>query len=286
MWAEPSWRGTLWPRGVPANRALRQYASVFNTVEGNTSFYSLPSPDSVSRWTELTPPGFRFCFKVPRDISHEARLEAADRLMDDFLDRVEPLGARLGPIMVQLPGSFGPARLPVLDRFLERLAGSCALAVELRHRAFYDDQAVAGETREMLLAHDCERVVIDTRALRAGDPGHPSVLAARHQKPDLPVVPDALTDHPVYRWVGHPEPDVNEPWLEELARLAVTWIQEGRQPYLMVHCPDTAQTPWMARRLHGAVARVAAVAGIDAGELPPFPFERAAAEGDQLGLFD
>lgn len=285
MWAEPSWRGSFTPPGARADEALGHYASVFNAVEGNTTFYSLPSPASVSRWRETTPPQFRFCFKVPRAITHDARLTGADDTTAVFLERIAPLGDRLGPLMLQLPPSFGPDRLAALDRFLGRFAAGREVAVELRHRGFFDDPGAAGEADAVLRAHGCERIVMDTRALRAGDPRHPRVVAARHAKPDLPVRADPLTDRPLYRWVGHPDSATNGPWLTGLAELVARWIREGRTPYVMIHCPDTGRTPWMARRFHELLAAEAAVSGLDVGELPPFPAERAAASDAQLSLF-
>ena len=285
MWAEPSWRGSFAPRGGAANDALAHYASVFNTVEGNTTFYSLPSPESVARWREATPPEFRFCFKVPRVVTHDARLVDADGTMETFLERMAPLGDRLGPLMVQLPPSFGPDRLAVVDRFLGRFAAGREVAVELRHRGFFDDPQASAEADAVLRSHRCERIVMDTRALRAGDPRHPKVVAARHAKPDLPVRPEPLTDRPLYRWVGHPDPDTNQRWLRDLASHVATWIREARTPYVMIHCPDTGRTPWMARRFHELLAAEAGVSGMEVGELPPFPAERAAASDAQLSLF-
>jgi uncharacterized protein YecE (DUF72 family) len=97
------------------------------------------------------------------------------------------------------------------------------------------------------------------------------------------VRPRPLTDRPLYRWVGHPEPATNEPWLEDLAVLVADWIRDSRTPYVMIHCPDTGHTPWMARRFHEVLAT--AHPDLDVGELPPFPAERAAASDAQLGLF-
>ena len=283
MWAEPSWRGSFAPRVGPANEALTHYASVFNTVEGNTTFYSLPSAESVARWADVTPPDFRFCFKAPRSVTHDARLVEADDTMDTLLERIAPLGERLGPLMVQLPPSFGPDRLGALDAFLDRFARGCEVAVELRHRGFFDDPAAAEDADAVLNAHACERIVMDTRALRAGDPRHPQVVAARHAKPDLPVRPGPLTDRPLYRWVGHPDATTNEPWLRDLASLVGAWMRDGRCPYVMIHCPDTGRTPWMARRFHEILATTHP--DLDVGELPPFPAERAAASDAQLSLF-
>ena len=74
-WSRPEWKGGLLPARTRSKDFLAGYARVFNTVEGNTTFYALPRPDVVERWKESTPPSFRFCFKFPRSISHDRKLE-------------------------------------------------------------------------------------------------------------------------------------------------------------------------------------------------------------------
>ena len=178
FWSFKPWNGSLYSADARPEDRLRQYASVFNSVEGNTSFWSVPSPRSVSRWREAAPPDFRFCFKVPREITHERMLLDARAPLAAFLRAVEPLGERLGSFLLQLPPGLGPRELPQLEAFLDLLPQELPFAVELRHRAFFEDDALAGHCDELLAEHGCDRVMMDTRALRAGNPRHPEVLAA------------------------------------------------------------------------------------------------------------
>ncbi len=120
MWGLKDWLGTLYRRRSQPRTFLEQYAGVFNTVEGNTTFYSLPSPESVERWRQATPEGFRFCFKFPRRITHEKGLRGAGPETAELLRRLEPLGERLGTFMLQLPPAFGPERTPLLERTAQR----------------------------------------------------------------------------------------------------------------------------------------------------------------------
>ena len=73
VWAHPSWSGVLFPRNARSTDYLRLYSRRLTTVEGNTTFYAIPSAETVRRWAEETPPSFRFCFKLPRDVSHQDR---------------------------------------------------------------------------------------------------------------------------------------------------------------------------------------------------------------------
>lgn len=281
FWSFEAWNGSLYSRDArPADR-LAQYARVFPTVEGNTTFYSVPSARSVARWREAVPAGFRFCFKLPRAITHDAQLLDAKAPLERFLAAVAPLGERLGPFLIQLPPKFGPERLPDLEAFLDGLPGELDFAVELRHRDFFDDAALAGHADEILAERGCDRVVMDTRALRAGDPRHPEVLAALHAKPDLPLRPDPVGRRPLVRWVGHPEPAANEPYLAEWAERVAGWIDRGLEPFFFVHTASNLRTPEVARDFH---ARVAARAQADVGSLPGFPGECGEQADGQLEL--
>ena len=181
-WGLKEWVGNLYTADARPREYLEQYARVFNTVEGNTTFYSLPSPETVQRWRDAVPESFRFCFKLPREITHYQGLVGAAADTRRFFVRMAPLEERLGVFMIQLPPTFGPERLDVLDHFLETLPGEYRYAVELRHPGFFAPEA-SDRVHELLFARGCERVVMDTRGLRAGDPEHPEVRAARHAKP-------------------------------------------------------------------------------------------------------
>ena len=74
MWANRDWVGRSLPADTPAGRELDAYARVVNAVEGNTTFYATPDAATIDRWCAATPPGFRFVFKLPREITHDRRL--------------------------------------------------------------------------------------------------------------------------------------------------------------------------------------------------------------------
>jgi uncharacterized protein YecE (DUF72 family) len=286
LWGYAGWVGTFYSDDAKPGEFLSQYSTVFNAVEGNTTFYSLPSAEAVRRWRDAVPDGFRFCFKFPRDITHTRLLAGCDDPTEAFLRRLSPLGNLLGPLILQLPPGFGPDHLGALSTYLQRLPTDLPVAVELRNPGFFASSDTIGRVDRLLAEHGCERVVMDTRALRAGDPTHPAVASARHRKPNLPVIPAALTTRPLVRWVGHPDPGTNEPWLAELAGLVAGWIESGRTPYVMIHCPDTAATPDLARRFAELLATDPRAAGVDGCPLPPFPAERSTIPGAQLSLFE
>jgi uncharacterized protein YecE (DUF72 family) len=126
-WNYPHWREVVYPRGVPARRWLEHYATFFDTVEVNSTFYRLPSRDAVAAWVEQTPPGFLFAVKASRFLTHMKRLTDMGRGVERFYERIEPLvrSPKLGPVLWQLPENF--------HRDDERLAGALERLPAGRH---------------------------------------------------------------------------------------------------------------------------------------------------------
>src|ERR1044072_6582207 len=132
MWTHKAWAGRFLPQSLPAKERLRAYAGWCNAVEGNTTFYATPARDTVSTWAQQTGPDFRFVVKLPKLVTHERRFAGVDKEMRAFLDAIEPLGHR-AELWTQQPGSFGPAVVEALVRFLRRLPPGRRRAVEVRH---------------------------------------------------------------------------------------------------------------------------------------------------------
>jgi len=128
-WNYAHWRnGVFYPPRLPASKWLEHYASVFDTVEVNATFYRLPKRASVARWVEQSPPGFAFAIKASRYLTHIKRLQDLGPGLERFYACIEPLldSPKLGPILWQLPPNF--------KRDDERLAGALQrLPREQRH---------------------------------------------------------------------------------------------------------------------------------------------------------
>ncbi|MEJ2133034.1 MAG: DUF72 domain-containing protein [Gammaproteobacteria bacterium] len=279
LWGMSAWVGNFYSPGTRSAEFLAEYATVFNAVEGNTTFYQIPSAETVSRWHASTPDGFRFCFKLPGEITHERRLRDAQATTNAFFGRMEPLGERLGPFMVQLPASFAPDGLAVLEGFLRTLPSEFSYAVEVRHRAFFDNREFRRQLNERLIEAGMERVIMDTRAMRSGATDDPDVQRALHDKPDLPVQEICLSGQPLVRFIGSPDSEINDPWLRAWVGLLEGWIGEGRRPFFFVHCPNNLHAPPLAGRFH---AMLASALGERVGTLPAAP---ATSDSKQLGLF-
>lgn len=138
-WVYPSWRGVFYPKGLAPERELSFYATRFDAVEVDSTFYARPPIERVERWREATPEGFLFALKIPKAITHEAGLEGVDGELSKFLERVRRLEGRLGPVVFQMPPSFrfAPDRLSRLLSLLDRRPEGISLAVEFRERRWF-----------------------------------------------------------------------------------------------------------------------------------------------------
>ena len=136
-WVYDHWRGSFYPPHLPQHDWLPYYASQFNAVEVDSTFYAVPRPGVVKRWHDITPPAFRFTLKLPKALTHDRHLDGADAALPGFLRAIEPLGEKLGAVLVQLPPSFSPARdHRALLRFLGAVPAGLPLAVEFRDPAW------------------------------------------------------------------------------------------------------------------------------------------------------
>lgn len=147
----------LAPRAFPGQSGLARYAEYFGAVEINSTFYRLPRPQTIERWRDGTPPGFRFTVKVPRSITHEARLAGVEPELDELCNLVARFERKLGALLIQLPASFEfEARL--VESFLDLLASSTSapLVIEPRHPSWF-----GGDATRLLVERDVARAAAD-----------------------------------------------------------------------------------------------------------------------------
>jgi uncharacterized protein YecE (DUF72 family) len=155
-WQYKDWRGRLYPDGLPQRRWLERYAEVFDTVEVNSTFYRLASPNAVGLWVEQTPSGFVFTCKASRYLTHIKRLAGIEQGVGRFYEPLERLrtSRKLGPILWQFPDNF--------QRDDERLAGALRTlrrgrhCFEFRHESWFVD-----DVYELLQRHGAALVIGD-----------------------------------------------------------------------------------------------------------------------------
>lgn len=245
MWTHAKWKKMLFQHKTRSD--LQQYGQLFNSVEGNTSFYRLPEEKTVLDWQASVSPEFKFTFKFPRQISHEGSLLAEPALLQLTLQRFSLFEQKLGVLMLQLPAAFGPSRLEELALFLRTLPRDFNYAVEVRNPYFFAKGKDEQQFNRLLAENKVNRVIMDTRGLFSCEPtDDPLILDVQKKKPKVPTNVIATAGHPIVRFVGHPHIQQNAkfmlPWIHKINQ----WMSEGLQPYLFFHMPDNAEAPWLA----------------------------------------
>lgn len=135
-WHYAHWRGRFYPEHLPAERMLRFYCQRFHTVEINSSFYHLPERKTFRSWARQTPANFFFAVKASRYLTHMKKLKEPRAALQRFLSHARGLGAKLGPILCQLPPRWGrdAGRLAC---FLEALPKEQRAAFEFRDPSWF-----------------------------------------------------------------------------------------------------------------------------------------------------
>ncbi|MCB0874073.1 MAG: DUF72 domain-containing protein [Thermoleophilia bacterium] len=139
-WAYPEWKPGFYPADVPRARFLAHYASVLSGCEINATFYRLQRESTMAGWAEQVPEDFRFAVKAHRRLTHGPPDDGYDDFLRVFLESLEPLGERLGAVLVQFPASRRRDDA-VLDRLLAPIGRVTPFAAEFRH-ASWDDPAL------------------------------------------------------------------------------------------------------------------------------------------------
>jgi len=137
--AYKEWKGSFYPKDLPARQMLRYYAEHFRTVESNYTFTRMPTASVLDGWAGEVPTDFKFALKFPRSITQFRRLKDVDGLTAQFLEAAGTLKRRLGPLLVQLHPNF-KSDLPRLGDFLALLPRRFQYAFEFRHRSWFDDE--------------------------------------------------------------------------------------------------------------------------------------------------
>lgn len=140
-WQYKHWRGDFYAPDLPVGRWFGHYASVFDTVEINNSFYRLPEAGTFAAWAARAPREFLFAVKASRFLTHMKKLKEPEDPLDRFFTRARALGTHLGPVLYQLPPGWKYDR-GRLEHFLQALPADVRHVVEFRDATWYADEAL------------------------------------------------------------------------------------------------------------------------------------------------
>lgn len=152
-WVYKEWAGVFYPRDLKKSGELAHYATVFNTVEINATFYRLPLPGMVKGWYQRSPKDFIFTAKGSRYITHIKRLKPPIAAVRKYFSRIKLLNEKCGSILWQLPPNFDVKNLARLDTFLTKLPVDYRHAVEFRHPSWYETDETFAVLRRHKAAH-------------------------------------------------------------------------------------------------------------------------------------
>jgi uncharacterized protein YecE (DUF72 family) len=145
-WSSEDWRGVFYPSGTTPGDFITAYATHFDTVEVDATFYRTPAPALVKNWERRTPAGFTFAAKVPRSITHDKVMQDCEAELKEFLSAMDLLGAKLGPLLFQFPyfnkQAFARPEdfLARLDPFLKKLPSGYSFALEIRNKNWISER--------------------------------------------------------------------------------------------------------------------------------------------------
>lgn len=143
-WSNRAWKGLFYPEGLASSGFLPYYAAQFNAVEINSTFYHIPRSSTTQKWMEQVPPGFKFCIKVSKFITHIKRLKEAEEPLARFFENIHLMQGSLGPLLIQLPPSLQFDK-DVCTHFFNLLADKYAayeFVIEARHESWFDKASI------------------------------------------------------------------------------------------------------------------------------------------------
>lgn len=155
------WRGTFYPNRLPSSDYLSYYATKFDTVEVDSTFYGTPTPITVREWSAKTPTDFVFAAKIPQVITHDKVLVDCVAELNEFIEVMDNLREKLGPLLFQFPYFKkevldAPAFLGRLRPFLKTLPRDHKFALEVRNK-----QWLAPALLDTLREHGVALALID-----------------------------------------------------------------------------------------------------------------------------
>lgn len=231
-WGRKDWVGKIYPPKTKEADFLSLYASHFNCIELNATFYKIPRKAQTKIWSEKVGEDFLFCPKFSQSITHIRRLKNAEEVTERFLDGVSGFGKNLGPLFLMPHPQMGPKSTEVMQAFIQSLPKDLDVFVELRHSEWYSDSLAFDSFNKFLETQRTGTVITDAAGRR--DCVHMRL-----------TTPQAFI-----RFVGnglHPTDYTRvDAWVERIAM----WLEAGiERIYFFMHQHEELHSPELCRYL-------------------------------------
>lgn len=162
-WNRTDMKG-FYPRGTKDE--LTYYATQFNSIELNATFYGMPSAEEVLTWKGKTPNDFRFFPKITNSVSHYRRLNNITDVVTRFVTNVINFDEKLGMVFLQLHDNFKPKDYDRLQKFVEDWPMEIPLAIELRNTDWFEDEEAYSKTMDLFKEYHITNIIVDTAGRR------------------------------------------------------------------------------------------------------------------------
>lgn len=162
-WNRQDLRG-FYPRGTKDE--LFYYASQFNSIELNATFYRFFPVEQFQKWYDRTTDDFKFFPKIAQHISHFKRLNEVEDLVENYLYAVSNLKEKLGTIFLQMHDNFSPKDFEKVIKFIEFWPEEIPMAIELRHTDWHNDPRISDELYHLMEENNIANILVDTAGRR------------------------------------------------------------------------------------------------------------------------
>ena len=162
-WNKTDLKG-FYPKGTKDE--LTYYATQFNSIELNATFYGMPSAEQVQTWKEKTPKDFKFFPKITNTVSHFRRLLNITDVVTQFATAVLNFDEKLGMVFLQLHDNFKPKDYERLEKFIKDWPKEIPLAIELRNNEWFSDEEVFEKTMKLFEENNITNIIVDTAGRR------------------------------------------------------------------------------------------------------------------------
>jgi uncharacterized protein YecE (DUF72 family) len=231
-WGRPDWIGKIYPAKTRQADFLKHYATHFNSIELNATFYRMPTKTQIRGWKKQVGPDFKFCPKFTDKITHIKRLKETRELVDRFLDAIYEFKENLGPVFLMPHPQMGPKSLEVQRAFIESLPKDIALFAEQRHKQWYSDQEAFDQLFSIMEANGVGAVITDATGRR-------DCVHMRLSTPEAFI-----------RFVGNGLHPTDYTRIDEWVDRMKQWQQQGiRKIYFFMHQHEELHSPELCRYL-------------------------------------
>lgn len=144
-WDYSDWRGTFYPKNLKRQNYLNYYSKFFDCIEINTTFYNIPSEETVHNWLKQVPVYFKFSIKVWQNITHNTNNLEIESIINLFFSRMKILESKIAGYLIQFPPRFSPTvkHINYLSKIIEKLPAESRYFLEFRYNSWFNPKILA-----------------------------------------------------------------------------------------------------------------------------------------------